>query len=173
MMLMLIADVIVVLGCGYIGAVLASRIDSRIAQIDELEKMLAQLAFNIGFLALPMKDAIKRITAAQGGAVYKILKQTSELMEKYPDITVGEAWNEAIKCNKDLLCLKPDELEALRDFTCNIGKGDCQQSLDNIHITAAKLKLAKEEAVGEKNKNGKLYKGTGFLLGMLIVILLF
>lgn len=172
-MLVILADITVILCCGYIGWLMAYRLEGRISHIEEFEKFLIQLSFNIEYLALPLKVAIEKAIENQIGVVKDISVMVIEFLDKSPDTTMSEAWNEAIKRNQSRLYIKTVELNALIEFAKAVGKGNCRQNIDNIRITLAKLDVAKTNAIAEMNKNGKLYKGTGFLVGMLVVILLF
>ena len=171
-MLMLIADIIVILGCGYIGMSFAYRINSRISQLEEFEKMFSLLVFDIGYMAIPINEAIIRVQSSVSGVVRSVLEQTMEFISMYNDIPFSDAWCRAVKMENRDLFLTKEELNTLFDFSRNVGKGDCEQAVNSIKVTIAKIKLAKENAIAEKNKNSKLYKGAGFLFGILIVLIL-
>lgn len=173
MILRSIAYLIIVLGCGYMGMMFTARMDARIKQLSELLSMLRQLSFNIGFLSLPVAEAVSRAAENQGGAVRKILDEVSAVMRANPDISPSKAWSGALERHSGELCLKKAEIKALEEFSENVGKGDVRETLDGIQMIAAKLKLASDEAAAERAKDGKLYRGMGFMTGILIVILLF
>ena len=168
-----IANIAVVLGCGYIGVVFASRLEARVRQLEALEAMLTQLAFNIGFLALPLSEAMRQTASGQCGVVRRLLEQVTARLSGRPETTMKQAWEEAIRRQAGALCLKQPEMDALYAFAAHLGLGDGRDALDNIQLTAAKLKLARESAQAERTRDGKLCRGLGFLTGMLIVILLF
>ena len=171
-MAMLIADIIVILGCGYIGVSFAHRIDNRIFQLEEFEKMFSLLMFDIGYMAIPINKAIVKVQAYADGVVKEILEQVMEYLSMYKDIPFSDAWCKAVKMSGSNLYLTNDEINTLFEFSHNVGKGDCEQAVNSIKITIAKIKLAKESAIAEKNRNSKLYKGAGFLLGIFIVLIL-
>lgn len=168
-----IAYLSIILGCGYIGLYMASAIDKRIKQLIGFENMVKQLSFNIGFLSLPIRDAIYKASETQEGTIKKIAENVSGIMLGRPDVTMQYAWGCAIKNYKDSLYLKESEIMILEDFSVNIGSGGKEETLDCLKATSAKLHLAIDSARSEQLKDGKLYKGIGFLTGMLIVILLF
>ena len=172
MILRYLLDVFVVFGCGYIGLMLASGLDTRIRQLESLEQMLSQLAFNIGFLALPIHEAIRRTADSQQGAVKDLLNHITGLMQTFPHITMKEAWEEAIRACENSLYLEKEECAAFDDFARSVGQGDREAALDAIHLTSAKLKLSIEQAREKRKKDGKLCKGLGFLSGIFIVLVL-
>lgn len=166
-----LAGIAVVLGCGYIGIFFSGRLYRRVQQIEALESALSQLAFCTGFLALPLADALRRSASGQSGAVRRLFWQTAELLTERPGIQPGEAWEEAVRRQEPALCLKPQELEALKNFAAHLGRGDKTDILDNIRMTSARLKLAEDAARAEFARDGKMYRGLGFLAGIFIVIL--
>lgn len=171
-MIILIADIIVILGCGYIGLFFAFSINNRITQLEAFEKMFTILAFDIEYMALPINEAISRLSNVSDGVVRKILVQTSEFLSIYSNIPFSDAWCRAVQLFKRELFLQKEEINALYDFSKNIGIGDCKQAVNSISMTIAKVKLAKDNALSERDKKSKLYKGAGFLFGILIVLLL-
>lgn len=173
MMIKYIADIIIIMGCGYIGVYMAGKINKRITQLNCFEAALKQLSFNIGFLALPIREAVLKASETQEGVTRKILENITGLMLGRPDISLQYAWQKAICNHKDEIFLKDTEILILEDFLHNIGQGDKNETLNSINAATAKLHLASDEAKAEQEKNGKLYKGMGFLAGILIVILLY
>lgn len=172
MILRYLADALVIFGCGYLGLHLTSAMDARIRQLENMGKMLTQLAFNIEFLLLPLPEAIKRTTESQQGVVRALMQHITGLMQAFPHISMGEAWEESVYACKRNLHLAPEELSALREFAQHIGQGDSQVASNHIRLTQAKLKLCLEQARAKRQKDGKLYSGLGFLTGILIVLLL-
>ncbi len=171
-MTMLIADIIVILGCGYIGMSFASRMNDRISQLEEFEKIFSLLAFNIEYMAIPINEAIVKVRSSASGVIRNILEQTLEFLAIYNDIPFSDAWRRAVKMSERDLFLTKEEIKILLDFSLDVGKGDCEHTVNSVKLTIAKIKHAKETAIAEKNKNSKLYKGTGFLLGIFIVLIL-
>ena len=172
MILQYLADMTVILGCGYLGVLYGAKTDRRIRELENLEQMLTQLMFNISFLSLPLAEAIRRTAQSQQGSIRYLLEQVTGLLDTYPHITMREAWAESIRACRGGLSLNPEDLYALESFAENIGMGDCENAKSNIQLTLARLKLNCEQAREKKQKDGKLCKSLGFLSGILIVLLL-
>lgn len=172
MILRFFADTIVILGCGYIGVYISSGIDKRINQLEDLENVFKQLSFNIGFLALPLGEAIYSAAKTQKGVIGLITENISKIMLGRPNITLNIAMEHALKNYEDRLYLTEQELQILKDFSVHTGQGGKKETLDTINAVIAKLHLACANADAERQRNSKLYKGMGFLAGILIVILM-
>lgn len=171
-MIRFLLDLFVIFGCGYIGFMLASGLDSRIRQLEGLEQMLGQLAFNVGFLSLPIGEAVSRTADSQEGAVKLLLNHVTELMQKYPHITMREAWEEAVRYSQKELCLDQDDLMTMDAFAKYVGQGDKESALNAMQMASVKLKISIEQAREKQKKDGKLCKGLGFLSGIFIVLVL-
>lgn len=172
MILRIVLDVFVIFGCGYIGWGFSKGMETRVAQLESLNRMLSQLAFNIGFLALPMEEAVGRTAESQEGAVKELLLKVSIFLKNYPHITVKEAWEEAVYHCAAMLCLEQDEIATMTLFAEHIGQGDIETALNAIRLASAKITLSTEEAREKSKKDGKLCKKMGFLCGALLVLLL-
>ncbi len=170
-MMQWIASGVVILGCGYIGLVLASMMDSRIRQMEEMESVFQQLAFNIGFLSMTFAQAVYQAARSQRGAVAELFSNMAEEMKSYPQRSPRNTFVRAREKTQGLYFKEP-ELDTVLEFLSRAGKGDRQEMLDGIHFTMAKLKTQREAAIAKRERDGKMCRGLGFLTGMLIVVVL-
>ncbi len=166
-----VACVLVVLGCGYLGIAYSCRMNTRISQLELLEQILVQLRFNIGFLGIPFPMALKTAAQSRHGALNRLFCSMAERMLKTPNLSPELVFQEAVReCNG--IWLKEPELEMLEEFMKHMGQGDRETTINGIRMAEAKLKLVMEQAVAEREKDGKLWRSMGFLTGLLLVILL-
>lgn len=171
MMIRLALCAVVVLGCGYVGFSYAARIMTRAAQIREAEGVLCRLIFHVGFLSVPFARALC-LAAKQPGEVCAMLCTTGTLLMQDPGRSPEDAFGAAIaRCGRNF-CLQDAEIDALRELMRYAGRGDRENMQSSIRFTRAKLQLIREEAEAQYHRDGRLYRGLGFLSGMLIVILL-
>lgn len=167
-----IASVAVILGGGYIGILMSSRLSVRLVQIEEIDIAVTQLGFNISFLKMSVANAVLSVGKSRGGTIGEILKTASSEMEK-TGVTPDIAFKRSLELHRGLLCITEDDRNILNEFAINLGKGDIESEMNNINAARAKLKIAEGEARGEKEKKGKLWQGAGLLCGILVVVLLF
>ena len=171
MMIRLVLCAVVVLGCGYVGFSYAARIMTRAAQIREAEGVLCRLICHVGFLSVPFARALC-LAAKQPGEVCAMLCTTGTLLMQDPGRSPEDAFGAAIaRCGRNF-CLQGAEIDALRELMRYAGRGDRENMQSSIRFTRAKLQLIREEAEAQYHRDGRLYRGLGFLSGMLIVILL-
>ena len=82
----------------------------------------------------------------------------------------GEAWNEAI--NVTFTALKQEDIEIIKGLGRMLGKTDINGQISEIELVNEFLETQIKEAEYEKNKNYKMYKTLGIVVGIAIVIIL-
>lgn len=173
MIVKLIAAVVVVLGGWYLGRYLSAEFGIHVRQLSGFQAALKQLEFNIRFMNLPLCDALRSTAETQRGVIGSILKEVADGLTRNRGSTVTDAWDRAVQAQKGRLCLADEELGILSSFAEHLGAGDCESEVNNIRAACLKLKVAEEAAREEMNKNDKLYRSMGVLLGILVVIVMF
>ena len=168
----IIASAAIVMGGGYIGLLFSSRLATRVAQIEQFICALTQIEFNISFLKMPITKALFAASSSNEGTVGRIFAEVAEQI-KALNISPSVAFERAVLKNRDCLCVLKEDMEIISEFAKNLGRGDVDSEVNNIRAACAKLKLAKERAVGDLEGRGKLWRGMGMLGGMFLVILLF
>lgn len=167
----ILASAAVIMGGGYIGILFASTLDMRVKQLEQIRLAIEQLGFSIGFLKMPLSDALFGAGKSRDGAVGRILSGAADKIKK--NISPSAAFERAVLENRSSLCVLKEDLEILMEFAKNLGTGDTDSELSNINAACARLKIAQATAEADRGRRGKMWRGIGFLFGMLIVVLLF
>lgn len=162
---------VVILGCGYLGVSLARTLEMRIRQLELLEQIFRQLEFNILFLLRPFPEALKSVAESYKGSFGSLFSRVAEWMKRMPDLSPERAFSLALDDTEGVR-IRQEEQKILKEFFRHIGAGDRETTRDGIRITAAKLRNLREQAIAEKEKDGKLWRSMGFLSGIFIVLLL-
>lgn len=169
-MLKVLASGIIILGGGYIGLLIASGFEVRVRQLEQLRLALVQMEFSIGFLKLPLAQAIEGAARSRNGAVSEILLSAAK--DVSGGLSPSAALERAMLKNRSELCLKNTDIEIMTEFALRLGEGDRDSELCNINAACAKLKLAYDEAVCDRDSRAKLWRGVGLLAGCFAVVLL-
>lgn len=111
--------------------------------------------------------------AAQGrdDGVGRLFQKMADGMCRHPNLRPEEAFAAAVNHQSEI-SLSHWEQEQLEELFSRMGKGDSQAALDGIRLTSAKLKLEREAAEAKQAKDGKMYRGLGFLGGMFLVLIM-
>lgn len=171
-MVRIVAGIVVLTACGYMGLFLADKFKRRVRELEELENAMTQLEYMIDFLGITLSEAFAKIASNTETQLKWVFLYVSERLKKSPSSNMQGVWQRAIEKYREGLSLSDKDLEILKDFAAMLGTGDRETEKNNIKITTMRLKLAAEEARLERGKNVKMYRGLGFLCGMLIVIVL-
>lgn len=169
----LLCSFLIIVGCGYIGIVFASRFDTGIKQLSEFISALRLLEFEITMNNSVLSDAMISVANSQKGVVKKIFMDVSDELINTVGVAPDEIWTTVIEKYKKRLCIQDAEYAALQEFFVCLGGGTRPEEAGNIKVVCEKLRLAEEEAIENKARNSKLYKSFGFVSGILIAILLF
>lgn len=173
MMLRALASAAVILGCGFAGISFAARQQLRVRQIDAFLEFLKAIEFDIVFLRLPAEECLKRTASGSCGVIRSILIDAGEYLGIHKEAKFSEGWKYAAEKHKASICAGNDCMDILLEFAGRFGSGNDEQEKNNIDYTAAKLSYIRNGLSERLASDMKLYRGLGFLCGILIVILLF
>ncbi len=168
----IISATLVILGGGYMGSFMASAFSIRVKQINQLKTIITQMGFNIGFLKMTVADAMYEASKTGRGAVKNIFGYAASVIRE-KGASPSTALERGFLKFRDDLCLTKEDREIIMEFAHNLGTGDSQREENNIKAVVAKLTLSGDEADAMWRRKGTLWRGLGFLGGMLVAVILF
>ncbi len=84
--------------------------------------------------------------------------------------SAGTAWSNAIENSSNSMTIEDKQI--LKSLGKLLGKTDIDGQISQIEIVETFINTQIEKAENEKNKNSKMYKTLGVVLGLVIVIIL-
>ncbi len=87
-------------------------------------------------------------------------------------LDIRQCWESSMEYAYQGSCLKQEDLAIVRDLGLQLGKSDIQGQAAMFALMKTKLETQIQEAWKEKETKGKMYRGLGFSIGIVIVILL-
>lgn len=164
--LKLIICIMIIFICTYLGIEKAKTYDRRVFELQKIKNGLNYFKSKIEFTYEPVKEILEGISNSVYRNDENIFKKTKEYMESSD---VNWAWNKAIdeetKINKE-------DKEILKMFGKLLGKTDKKGQISEINLSLNFADKQIQKAEFDKNKNAKLYRSLGLLIGMGIVIIL-
>ena len=149
------------------GILLSRKYVNRVKELQEFKSMLNILKTKIRFTYEPLGEIFREIANNFSNNVSNILKQVSKNMQ----INSAEnAWKLAIQTENTSI-LKEDK-EVLLTLGKLLGKTDLEGQVSQIEQTSEFLEGQIVKAERERDKNEKLYKTLGMVIGAGLVILL-
>lgn len=158
---------IVFLLSNYIGKMIAVKYKYRLEELVEMKNSLNIFKTKIKFTYEPIPEIFEELSKTNYQNVGSIFKLAKEQMSYK---TAGDSWNYAIEnCENNL---KPEDRKTLKMLSKMLGETDLEGQVSQIDVTSAFLDKQIQEAEREKNKNEKLYKKLGTIMGLALVIIL-
>lgn len=162
----------VICSTGVTGLKVASYFSRRPAELRSLQDALKMLDTEIMYRATPLPIVLKKIGQAGEGSIAMIFMAAGEALDQEQGITPAEAWKKALLENWRLTSLSQDDHAILASFGELLGTSDREEQHKNITLTSLHLSREEEKAQLEREKNERLWRYGGFLLGISIVLLL-
>ncbi len=153
--------------CSYLGMIKAKTFDNRVMALKQIQNALAMFKSKIEFTYEPIKDIFEEISCV----IYQDKKNIfQETVKEMATQNVSQAWYMAIDDSNHNLSL--EDKETMKMLGKLLGKTDKQGQISEIQLTSVLLANQIEKAEQEKDKNTKLYKTLGTVLGLGIAIIL-
>ena len=155
------------LSSSFIGKIIAGRYKYRVEELKEMKNAINIFKTKIKFTYSPIPeifDEIAKNSNKNVGEIFNLAKK--EMYNK----TAGDAWEKAIFETKNNL--KQEDKKTLSMLSKMLGKSDLEGQVSQIDITLNFLEKQIKEAEVERNKNEKLYKKLGTIMGLALVIIL-
>lgn len=150
-----------------IGVRIANNYAVRANNLKQIKKALNLFEAKIMYTYEPIPDVFLEISKKIKGDVGKLFYEISTRMQFE---FAGEAWEKCI--NESKLSLLDDDKEALKSLGKLLGNTDIEGQLSQLKLVNRFLDEQIQEATESKNKNEKMYKKLGIIVGLAVVIVL-
>lgn len=168
----LLGAVMVIGSAGLAGMLRASYFSRRPVELRSLQEALQMLDTEIMYAATPLPDALRKIGEVGEGGIARIFTSAGEALCGERGLTPAEAWENALRENWPLTALGKDDYAILSAFGERLGVSDREEQHKNIALASLHLRQEEEKSQSEREKNERLWRYGGFLLGISIVLLL-
>ena len=155
------------LSCSLIGILISKKYINRVNELKEFKNALNIFKTKIRYTYEPIPEIFAEISENVNSNISNVFKQASLKMDI---LAAGEAWNLALKI--DNLNINDEDRNILKNLSKLLGKTDLQGQLNQIEMTSDFLDEQIKKAEKEKDKNEKMYRTLGMILGLTIVIIL-
>lgn len=150
-----------------IGVVKSRKYVERVNELREFKNALNIFKSKINFTYEPIPEIFDQISQNMNTNIGGIFKSASYNMNFK---SAGEAWNSAIET--DVLNINSEDKNILKTLGKLLGKTDLKGQVNQIDLTSSFLDNQIKKAEFERQKNEKLYRSLGMILGLGIVIIL-
>ncbi len=155
------------LSCSLIGMLISKKYINRVNELKEFKNALNMFKTKIRYTYEPLPDIFTEISQSVSPNISEVFSTAAQKMEV---CTAGDAWNLALKVED--LNIDDEDKNVLQNLSKLLGKTDLQGQLNQIEMTSDFLDKQIKKAEIQKDKNERLYKTLGMIIGMAIVIIL-
>lgn len=150
--------------CSYIGILKSKSFENRVVELSKFQSALVMFESKLKFTYEPIKNIFEEISSV----IYKNESNIFFLTSK-EEKNINKAWCENVS---SILFLTNSDKEVIKTMGKLLGKTDIEGQLSEISLGLDLIGKQIKYAEYERNKNSKLYKTMGVILGLGISIIL-
>ena len=150
-----------------IGNLISKKYVLRTEELKEFKGILNIIKNKIQFTYEPLPEIFYEVSNITNGNTSKILKNAANKMK---NMNAMDAWNKSL--DEANTSLKKEDIQNIKSLGKILGQTDKEGQLSNIEVTESFIEMQITKAKKEEEKNAKMYKTLGIILGMAIVIIL-
>ena len=155
-----------------IGMIIAKRYSNRVGELQELITALEILESRMNYTYDTIPEIFDFIARHLKTNVKNLFQYTAEKLSLDKDFSAGELFNATIDEERILLDLTETDVEILKGLSVSFGQMDLENQIKNIRLILRSLNTQLEEAKQEKEKNFKLCRNMGAIVGVVLMIIL-
>lgn len=158
---------ILVFGSSFsIGKLIAGKYINRVKELKEMKSALNIFETKIKFTYESVPEIFEQIGNQMEGNIGSIFKESSKKMK---DVSAGETWIQSIENTESNL--NKEDKEILKKLGKLLGRTDADGQISEIELVSNFLDTQIDIAENERNKNEKMYKTLGGIIGLTLVII--
>lgn len=173
MSMKLILSIAIIFCSSLLGVIFSNTYIERTKLIKGLLSTLQMLETEIVYGATPIPILLKKVGSKSKKEIADIFLEVSNLLNEKQGETFEEVWHSSINKKAEDTNFNKDDIEILLSLGKNLGISNSEDQVKHIRLVREEFRRQYEISIIEQNKNAKLYKNLGFLLGLAIVIMLY
>ena len=150
-----------------IGNLISKKYILRVKELKDFENALNIIESKIKFTYEPLPEIFIQTSKLLSKNISVIFTQASNNMKS---LNAEEAWNKSLE--ESSTNLYKEDIENMKNFGKMLGKTDKEGQISSLELTKTFIEMQIEKAKMEEEKNSKMYKTLGTIIGLAFVIIL-
>ena len=167
----LFGAILVIFGFGAGGLILANAYRERLAHLKQFIRGLNLLAVEVGYAMNPLETALRRVAQNLNGPVADFFAAAARQLAVLNN--AGEAWQRTLKDFQGKLTLTETDWACLAELSALLGVTDQANQIRAIRENVARLEAVVQESQEKVKVNERVLRYAGFILGMILVLVLY
>lgn len=165
----LIGGLLVILGSGLGGMIIANALQARGRELQQFLRALNLLITEIEFGMHPLEIAFRRVSQSLHNPVGDFFWTVAERMRQCG--SAGTAWLESIKIIRPSMSCTCEDWAALEELAASLGQLDKENQIKSVRLLIARMEGHLQDAQRSAATNDRIYRYSGFALGMILVLI--
>lgn len=154
-----------------IGYLIAKKFTDRLNELVQFSNLINILQNKIKFTKKPLAEIFEELSKiGEKNGVTEIFLETSK---KLKIEKLNTAWEKAILKKAKKLDFNKEDIDIIKTLGQVLGKSDVEGQISELNQILTLISSQIKNAEIERNKNVKMYRSLGTIIGILIVIILF
>ena len=150
-----------------IGNLISKKYILRVKELKDFKNALNIIESKIKFTYEPLSEIFIQTSKLFSNNISEIFVQASNNMK---NLNAEEAWNKSLE--ETSTNLYKEDIENIKNFGKLLGKTDKEGQVSQLELTKTFIEMQIEKAKVEEEKNSKMYKTLGTIIGLAFVIIL-
>ena len=150
-----------------IGNIISKKYILRVAELKDFKNALNIIESKIKFTYEPLAEIFMQTSKLLSKNISEIFIKANNNMKT---LNAEEAWNKSLESSSTNLY--KEDIENIRNFGKMLGKTDKEGQVSQLELTKTFIEMQIEKAKLEEERNSKMYKTLGTIVGLAFVIIL-
>lgn len=150
-----------------VGNLISKKYILRVKELKDFKNALNIIESKIKFTYEPLPEIFIQTSKLLSKNISEIFVQASNNME---NLNAEESWDKSLE--EVSTNLYKEDIENIKNFGKMLGKTDKEGQISQLELTKTFIEMQIEKAKVEEEKNSKMYKTLGVIVGLAFVIIL-
>lgn len=150
-----------------IGNIISKKYILRVKELKDFKNALNIIESKIKFTYEPLSEIFIQTSKMVSKNISDIFMHASCNMKEF---NAEEAWSKSLEESSNNL--QKEDIENIRNFGKMLGRTDKEGQVSQLELTKTFIEMQIEKAKVEEEKNSKMYKTLGTIVGLAFVIIL-